>query len=63
MARTTGFTAASAAVMLARGLFAEPGVHPPELLGEDARTTRALLEDLSGFGVRISTRGLLRPRA
>jgi saccharopine dehydrogenase-like NADP-dependent oxidoreductase len=62
MARTTGFTAAAAAVLLARGLFSAPGVHAPEELGRDPKNTAALLEDLAAFGVRVTVGGKLRPR-
>jgi len=34
MARTTGYTAAAAANMFLKGLFAEKGVFPPELIGK-----------------------------
>jgi lysine 6-dehydrogenase len=35
MARTTGYTATAAARMLAKGLFTDKGVFPPELVGSD----------------------------
>ena len=60
MARTTGFTGAAAAVLLARGEFSEPGVHPPERLGDDPRLTAAVLADLGSRGILVERRGALR---
>jgi saccharopine dehydrogenase-like NADP-dependent oxidoreductase len=34
MARTTGYTATAAVRMLAEGLYREPGIAPPELIGK-----------------------------
>ena len=34
MARTTGYTATAAVRMLAEGLYLEPGIAPPELIGK-----------------------------
>jgi lysine 6-dehydrogenase len=46
MARTTGYTAAIVAGMLAEGKIGEKGVVPPERLGMDRRFTEALLIEL-----------------
>ncbi len=53
MSRTTGFTTAATAMVLARKQFTEPGVHPPERLGRDEGLTRAIVEDLKDRGVHI----------
>jgi len=60
MARTTGFTGAAAAVLLASGDFVETGVHPPERLGNDPKLTEAILADLGSRGIRVEKRGTLR---
>ncbi len=46
MARTTGYTAAIVAGMLAGGKIGEEGVVPPERLGMDQGFTEALLSEL-----------------
>ncbi len=46
MARTTGYTATTAARMLAAGLFDEPGIVPPERLGREPRCVDFLLNGL-----------------
>jgi saccharopine dehydrogenase-like NADP-dependent oxidoreductase len=46
MARTTGYTAAIVAGMLAEGKIAEAGVVPPERLGMDQGFTEALISEL-----------------
>ena len=51
MARTTGYTATAAVRMLARGLFAERGVIPPELLGNHPACVRHLLSELAARNV------------
>ena len=56
MARTTGFPCAIAVRLLAGGLWATPGIHPPESLGRDAELTRVLLSGLAGRGVRLDHR-------
>ena len=35
MARTTGYTCAAAANLLAKGMFTEKGIYPPELIGKN----------------------------
>jgi saccharopine dehydrogenase-like NADP-dependent oxidoreductase len=57
MSRTTAFTASAVAWQLARGRFAEPGVHPPERLGVDAALVRDLVADLAARGVVVRRSG------
>lgn len=52
MSRTTGFTTAATAMILARGQFTQPGVHAPEVLGKDKAIVSAILEDLAERGVK-----------
>jgi saccharopine dehydrogenase-like NADP-dependent oxidoreductase len=47
MSRTTGYTTAAIAIVLARKQFTEPGVHPPEFLGRDSRITADIIADLA----------------
>jgi saccharopine dehydrogenase-like NADP-dependent oxidoreductase len=54
MSRTTGYTTAAVAMVLARRQFTEPGVHPPERLGALAPVTTTIVEDLAARGVRVS---------
>jgi saccharopine dehydrogenase-like NADP-dependent oxidoreductase len=51
MARTTGYTATSAVRMLARGLFTDHGVFPPELVGRSRACVDFLLTELRSRGV------------
>jgi saccharopine dehydrogenase-like NADP-dependent oxidoreductase len=53
MSRTTGFTTAAVAMLLAKKQFCEPGVHPPERLGSRVLTA-AIVDDLAHFNVRVS---------
>lgn len=62
MSRTTGYSAAAAAVILATRRFTQPGVHPPEKLGEDARATTALLADLAQRGLAVTAGSRLAAR-
>ncbi len=54
MSRTTGFPATIAADLLARGRFAAPGVHPPEVLGRVEGLRDHFLKELEGRGVRFT---------
>lgn len=56
MARTTGFTAASAARALMAGLWEHPGIVPPEVLGRNEACYRAIFSDLEARGVRFRQR-------
>jgi lysine 6-dehydrogenase len=53
MSRTTGYTTAATAMLLAAGKFTEVGVHPPEQLGKTPHLVRELLADLQERGVKV----------
>lgn len=53
MSRTTAFTTAATAMVLARKQFTEPGIHPPEHLGHKDDVTQAMLKDLREHGVIV----------
>lgn len=63
MARSTGFTTAAAAVLLARKKFTTPGTHPPEVLGRDSTCMNDLIADLAERGVTVHEKSLLRMRS
>jgi saccharopine dehydrogenase-like NADP-dependent oxidoreductase len=54
MSRTTGFTTAAVAMVLARKQFTVPGVHAPEQLGETKDLTAIILKDLADHGVSVT---------
>jgi len=54
MSRTTGYTTAAIAMVLAKRLFNQPGVHAPEVLGKNASLTEHILDDLSKRGVVVT---------
>lgn len=54
MARTTGYTTAAVAMVLARKQFTEAGVHAPERLGHNEKLTRTIIDDLTARGINIS---------
>lgn len=54
MSRTTGYTTAATAMLLARGLFKEPGVHAPERLGASKALVDEMLSDLKERGIAIT---------
>jgi len=54
MSRTTGFTAAIVAGLIASGRFSRPGVTPPEFIGRDAKLFAKVLEELEKRGVTVS---------
>jgi lysine 6-dehydrogenase len=56
MARTTGFPCAIAARMLANGKFREPGVHPPEHLGQQPGMLEYIIKELATRGVNVACR-------
>jgi saccharopine dehydrogenase-like NADP-dependent oxidoreductase len=63
MSRTTGYTTAAVAMVLARGQFTEPGVHPPEVLGKDPALAKVIVDDLSAHGLSIElTEGNIREK-
>jgi lysine 6-dehydrogenase len=51
MTRTTGYTCTAAVRLLAAGLYARPGITPPELLGGAPGCAAFMLEDLAKHGV------------
>jgi lysine 6-dehydrogenase len=51
MARTTGYTCTAAVRLLARGLWTEPGIAPPELLGRETACHEFMLADLERHNV------------
>jgi len=51
MARTTGYTATMAVRMLSRGLFARPGIVPPEYIGREKECVAFLLDGLAKRGI------------
>lgn len=53
MSRTTGYTTAATAMLLARGLFTEPGVHAPERLGKSKALVDEMVKDLTERGIAI----------
>ncbi len=52
MSRTTGYTTAAMAMVLARRQFTTPGVHAPEKIGEVDGLTDIIVADLAERGVR-----------
>lgn len=54
MSRTTGYTTAAIAMLLARKQFNEPGVHAPEKLGANRELTETIIKDLQDHGVQIT---------
>ncbi|MFN4315402.1 MAG: saccharopine dehydrogenase C-terminal domain-containing protein [Chitinophagaceae bacterium] len=52
MARTTGYTCTAAVNLLANGMFNQPGVFPPELVGVDEACFQFVLTYLSERGVK-----------
>jgi lysine 6-dehydrogenase len=54
MSRTTGFTTAAVAMLLARKQFTEAGVHAPERLGKDPRLVKIVIDDLAERGVKVT---------
>jgi saccharopine dehydrogenase-like NADP-dependent oxidoreductase len=62
MARTTGYTATMAVRLLAKGLFRETGVIPPEVVGRDEACVGFLLDGLAERSVTYR-RAAESPRA
>ena len=54
MSRTTGYTTAAVAMVLARKQFTDPGVHAPEKLGASQELTATIVSDLKARGVSIA---------
>ena len=53
MARTTGYTATVAARMLAAGLYTQPGITPPELVGRHPECVDFMLAGLKSRGITL----------
>ncbi|MDT8340494.1 MAG: saccharopine dehydrogenase C-terminal domain-containing protein, partial [Longimicrobiales bacterium] len=53
MARTTGYTCAAMARLVARGLWTEPGVAPAEVVGRREECFQSVLEHLEERGVSL----------
>ncbi|MBY0357913.1 MAG: hypothetical protein K2W82_07915 [Candidatus Obscuribacterales bacterium] len=53
MSRTTGFTTAATAMMLAKKQFTTPGVHLPEAIGKDPKLAKIIIDDLAERGVAV----------
>jgi len=53
MARTTGYTAAAVARLLAGGHYDRAGIAPLELIGQDTGAYRRILDDLGERGIRF----------
>ena len=53
MSRTTGYTTAATAMVLARKQFTKPGVHAPEMLGNEKDIVAIIVDDLLQHGIRI----------
>jgi len=56
MARTTGYTATAAVRLLAQGMYAEPGVIPPELIGKHENCVRFMLDELAKRNVNYTAK-------
>ena len=53
MARTTGYTCTAMVNLIAKGLWDEPGVAPPEVVGRDADSFDAVLKHLEDRNVHV----------
>ncbi len=51
MARTTGYTATAAVRMLSEGLYTEPGIAPPEMIGRHEEPFNSMIDCLRERGV------------
>jgi lysine 6-dehydrogenase len=56
MARTTGYTCTAMVSLVARGLWTEPGLAPPEVVGRNADCFDAVIKHLEDRGVQIFQR-------
>jgi len=56
MARTTGYTCTAMANLVARGLWTEPGLSPPEVVGRNVECFDSVLKHLADRGVHIFQR-------
>jgi saccharopine dehydrogenase-like NADP-dependent oxidoreductase len=58
MARTTAFTTAVTAQLVAGGIVPPPGVQPLERVARDPRAYRAMIEGLAAHGVKLARRAV-----
>jgi lysine 6-dehydrogenase len=58
MARTTAFTTAVTAQMVAGGIVPPPGVQPLERVAREPRAYRAMIDGLAAHGVKLDRRAL-----
>ena len=56
MARTTGYTCTAMVNLIARGLWTEPGLVPPEVVGRNAACFDSVLKHLEDRNVHIFQR-------
>ena len=56
MARTTGYTCTGMARLIARGLWTEPGVAPPEVVGRNAECFDSVIQHLEKRNIQIFQR-------
>ena len=56
IARTTGYTCTAMVSLVARGLWTEPGLAPPEVVGRNAECFDAVIAHLEERGVHIFQR-------
>lgn len=54
MARTTGYTCTAVARLVASGAFRQPGICPPEYVGQASGCADAVLADLAARGVKFT---------
>jgi len=59
MARTTGYTATVAARMLAKGLYDQKGISPPEFVGRHQECVDFMLEGLAERGIVFETNEMI----
>jgi len=62
MPRTTGYAATCMAVLLLRGAYREPGVHPPELLSRVPGLVDAFLAEYARRGLKVTHSTTAVPR-
>jgi saccharopine dehydrogenase-like NADP-dependent oxidoreductase len=56
MARTTGYTCTAMVRLLTRGLYREPGITPPELVGRDQACFQFVMKELDDRGIHFHHR-------
>jgi len=56
MARTTGYTCTAMVRLVARGLWSDPGLATPEIVGRNAACYRSVLDHLEARGVHVFER-------